>query len=103
MQSTATIERTSGTASDELEVKGLAARKAARRLATISAEVKNAALHNVADGLKAREEEILAANELDIANGKARGLEDYFLDRLLLTPDRLEGLANDVRGRRRAA
>lgn len=98
MQSTATIERTSGAASDELEVKGLAARRAARRLATISAEVKNAALCNVADGLKAREEEILAANELDIANGKARGLEDYFLDRLLLTPDRLQGLANDVRG-----
>ena len=37
---------------DELTVKGKAARKAARRLATISADVKNAALHNVADGLK---------------------------------------------------
>ena len=85
-------------ASDELEVKGRAARKAARRLATISADVKNAALHNVADGLKAREEEILAANERDIANGRNKGLEEYFLDRLLLTPERLEGLANDVRG-----
>ena len=83
---------------DELAVKGKAARKAARRLATISADVKNAALHNVADGLKAREEEILAANERDIANGRERGLEDYFLDRLLLTPERVEGLANDVRG-----
>ena len=62
MQSTATKEITA-TANDELEVKGKAARKAARRLATISAAVKNAALHNVADGLKAREEEILAANE----------------------------------------
>ena len=83
---------------DELEVKGRAARKASRRLATIGAEVKNAALHNVAEGLKAREEEILAANERDIANGRERGLEEYFLDRLLLTPDRLEGLARDVRG-----
>ena len=85
-------------ASDELEMKGRAARKAARRLATISADVKNAALHNVADGLKAREEEILAANERDITNGRNKGLEEYFLDRLLLTPERLEGLANDVRG-----
>ena len=85
-------------ASDELEVKGRAARKAARRLATITADAKNAALHNVADGLKAREEEILAANERDIANGRNKGLEEYFLDRLLLTPERLEGLANDVRG-----
>ena len=83
---------------DELTVKGKAARKAARRLATISADVKNAALHNVADGLKAREEEILAANEKDIANGRKRGLEEYFLDRLLLTPERLQGLADDVRG-----
>ena len=60
--------------------------------------MKNAALQNVADGLKAREEEILAANEKDIANGRKRGLEEYFLDRLLLTPERLEGLASDVRG-----
>ena len=97
MQSTATKEITA-TANDELEVKGKAARKAARRLAITSADVKNAALHNVADGLKAREEEILAANEKDIANGRERGLEGYFLDRLLLNPERLEGLANDVRG-----
>lgn len=83
---------------DELAVKGRAARKAARKLATISADTKNAALHNVADGLKAREEEILAANEKDIANGRQRGLEEYFLDRLLLTPERLQGLADDVRG-----
>ncbi len=98
MQS-AVKESISGTSlSDELEVKGKAARKAARKLATISADVKNTALLNVADGLKAREEEILAANEQDIANGRKRGLEEYFLDRLLLTPDRLEGLARDVRG-----
>ena len=65
----------------------LRARRRARRLGgwlTISAAVKNAALLNVADGLKAREEEILAANEKDIANGRERGLEEYFLDRLLL-------------------
>ena len=98
MQSTVTKEAKTGTASDELEVKGRAARKAARRLATISADVKNAALQNVADGLKAREEEILAANERDIEDGREKGLEEYFLDRLLLTPERLEGLANDVRG-----
>ena len=97
MQSTATKEITA-TANDELEVKGRAARRAARRLAIISADVKNAALHNVADELKAREEEILAANEKDITNGRERGLEEYFLDRLLLNPERLEGLANDVRG-----
>lgn len=92
-------DRQNGTAaSDELVAKGKAARKAARKLATISADVKNTALLNVADGLKASEEEILAANEKDIANGRKRGLEEYFLDRLLLTPERIEGLARDVRG-----
>ena len=85
-------------ASDELQRKGIAARKAARKLATVSADVKNTALGNVAEGLKAREEEILAANERDIANGRKRGLEEYFLDRLLLTPERLASLASDVRG-----
>ena len=97
MQRTGTKE-IAATSNDELDVKGRAARKAARKLATISAGVKNAALQNVADGLKAREEEILAANEKDIATGRERGLEEYFLDRLLLTPERLEGLASDVRG-----
>ena len=85
-------------AANELELKGKAARKAARKLATISADIKNTALNGVADGLKAREEEILAANEQDIANGRRRGLEEYFLDRLLLTPERLQALADDVRG-----
>ena len=97
MQSTVTREAKMGTAAGELEAKGRAARKAARKLATIGGDAKDAALHSVADGLKAREEEILAANERDIANGREKGLEEYFLDRLLLTPERIEGLARDVR------
>ena len=84
-------------ATDELELKGTAARKAARRLATISADVKNAALLNAAAGLEARQESIIAANAKDIADGRRAGLEEYFLDRLLLTHDRLQGLADDVR------
>ena len=94
------MEQTKATADAacELEVKGAAARKAARRLATTSAAAKNAALHNVADGLAARQDAIIAANAKDIANGKRAGLADYYLDRLLLTPERIRALAADVRG-----
>ncbi|HEY8491920.1 MAG TPA: aldehyde dehydrogenase family protein, partial [Dehalococcoidia bacterium] len=81
----------------ELEVKGRAARGAARRLAFLSTEVKNAALRAVADALLEREEEILAANRRDVEEGRAAGLEEAFLDRLLLTPDRLAAMAADVR------
>lgn len=39
----------------------------------------------------------MAANEKDIANAKQGGLSDAMIDRLLLTPSRLAGIANDVR------
>ena len=82
---------------DELEAKGKAARKAARELAKQSTLVKNQALLNIADGLKSRQEEILAANEQDYKAGQQDGLTEDLLDRLLLTPDRLEATANAVR------
>ena len=84
------------TVADELELKGRAARKAARELAKLTSAVKDRALLNVADGLKSRREEILQANEKDCAKGRDGGLSESLLDRLLLTPERLEGIANDV-------
>ncbi len=84
------------TVADELELKGRAARKAARELAKLPSAVKDRALLNVADGLKSRQEEILQANEKDCAAGREGGLSESLLDRLLLTPERLEGIANDV-------
>ncbi|MCH7786521.1 MAG: gamma-glutamyl-phosphate reductase, partial [Chloroflexi bacterium] len=79
------------TVADELEVKGKAARKAARELAKTTGQVKNQALLNIADGLKYRQEEILAANEKDCDAGRENGLSESLLDRLLLNPERLEG------------
>jgi glutamate-5-semialdehyde dehydrogenase len=84
------------TVADELELKGRAARKAARELAKLTSAVKDRALLNVADGLKSRREEILQANEKDCAAGREGGLSESLLDRLLLTLERLEGIANDV-------
>ena len=85
------------TAVDELVVKGTKAREASRALAKLPSQVKDQALANVADGLKARQEEILAANESDCQAGRRNGLSDAILGRLVLDPERLDALADDVR------
>jgi len=66
-------------------------------LAQTPTATKNAALENIASILLANTEEIVAANELDIARGEADGMSDGLLDRLRLTPDRVLGLAGAVR------
>ena len=85
------------TAVDELTTKARAAKKAAREVARLSGQVKDRALLNIADSLKSRQEEVLRANEKDYEAGRRDGLSEALLDRLLLTPDRLEGVAADVR------
>ena len=88
---------TLASAQQELETKGKRARQAARQLARLSTDVKNRALLTIADALKSREVEILAANAKDCAQGRKDGLTDALLDRLLLDPRRLAGMAADVR------
>ncbi len=81
---------------DELEVKGRAAKAASRRLAYLSTEVKNNALHNISDDLLARQDEILAANQIDYKEAEASGMSVAMLDRLMLNSSRLESTAQDV-------
>src|SRR6266508_5292320 len=81
----------------ELELKGAAAKTAARRMATLTSAVKDRALLAIADALVARQDEIVAANSADCEEGRASGLDAYFLDRLLLTPARIAAMAADVR------
>ncbi len=76
---------------------GWAARNASRALAILSTEQKNAALLAIADELEARAETIMAANSLDLADGRAKGLSEALLDRLLLNEARIAGLAEDAR------
>jgi glutamate-5-semialdehyde dehydrogenase len=82
---------------NELDVKGKAAKEASRKLARISTGVKNKALLNVADGLLARQEELLSANRRDYEEAEAAGISPAMLDRLLLNPSRIAGMAQDVR------
>ncbi|MCA9973048.1 MAG: glutamate-5-semialdehyde dehydrogenase [Anaerolineales bacterium] len=76
---------------------GRAAKAAGRQLATLPTETKNRALLAIAAELEARTADILAQNALDVADGRARGLSDALLDRLLLTPARVAALAADTR------
>jgi len=84
-------------ASAELEQKAKAAKAAARRMAYLSTEIKNQALHNIAENLVSRQDEILEANKVDCQEGEKAGLSPAMLDRLLLNPERLAGMASDVR------
>ncbi len=81
----------------DIEAMGKAARQASRKLAGLSSTRKNEALHAIADALEERSAEVLAQNELDIADGRVNGLSDALLDRLQLTPERMRGLADDTR------
>jgi len=80
----------------ELEEKARTAKTASRRLAYLSAEVKNKALHNIAADLLAKREEILAANQLDYHEAHSSGMNAAMLDRLMLSPERLAAMAKDV-------
>ena len=53
----------------EVRAKGEAAKATARRMAALSTDTKNAALHAIADALLAREKDIIAANEADYEEG----------------------------------
>ena len=76
---------------------GRRAKEAARILANASTETKNRLLHTLADGLKTHEDAILAANARDLDDARAAGLRDNLIDRMTLTPARLENIASDTR------
>ncbi|PIP47989.1 MAG: glutamate-5-semialdehyde dehydrogenase [Chloroflexi bacterium CG23_combo_of_CG06-09_8_20_14_all_45_10] len=80
----------------ELEEKGRAAKAASKKLAFLSTEIKNKALLNVAEALIDKQSEILAANRIDYEEAKASGMSEAMLDRLMLSPSRLEAISQDV-------
>ncbi len=81
----------------DLEAMGQAARKASRQLATLTSQQKNNALLAIATELETNAAAILTANNEDIERGRANGLTEALLDRLLLNEKRLAGLVADTR------
>jgi len=75
----------------------LQARNAARSLAALDTDTKNAALHAIADSLIARSDEIVEANARDMDAGRAAGLDAALLDRLALDAGRIDAIAASTR------
>jgi len=90
-------EKTAEKIAAEMKETGQRAKAAARILAGATTEMKNSWLLAMADALEADEALILAENAKDITSGRLNGLDDAMLDRLLLTPARIKGIANAVR------
>jgi glutamate-5-semialdehyde dehydrogenase len=76
---------------------GQRARAASRVLATASTAAKDAALHAAAELLVERTDDLLAANAEDVEREQAKGVSATVVDRLRLTPARVEGMAGGLR------
>ncbi|MEE4860720.1 glutamate-5-semialdehyde dehydrogenase [Pseudomonas alliivorans] len=76
---------------------GRAAREASRVIGRASTAQKNRALLATAAALDEARAELSAANALDLANGQANGLEPAMLERLALTPARIDGMIVGLR------
>lgn len=82
---------------EELLIKGTLAKDAAMALAGISAQTKIDALEAIAQALIEHTDEILTANAKDIAAAQDNGISKAMTDRLRLTKERIEGMAEGVR------
>lgn len=66
-------------------------------MSQVTTEQKNNALNAVADALEKNVDAIIAANKIDLTEGKENGLNDGLLDRLMLNEERIKGIADGVR------
>jgi glutamate-5-semialdehyde dehydrogenase len=87
---------TTSAALDALRDQVAAARAASRALAVATSAEKNAALAGIADGLRARADEVVAANARDVAKAEADGVAAAAIDRIRLDAGRVEGLAGSL-------
>ena len=79
----------------QLEIMGAKAKEASRFLMTAGSK-KDEALNAIAKALRENADKIIKANDIDIENGKNAGLTKSLLDRLKLTEDRINGMADGV-------
>lgn len=80
-----------------LEKLGQNAKDAEVVLRNLSTNDKNRTLGIVAQALVDHTEEILKANALDVENGRKNQMPEGLIDRLMLTPERIEGMADGLR------
>ncbi len=70
---------------------------ASREIATLESDEKNQALYKIADYLDEKGEEIIFRNGIDVEAATKAGLGDAFIDRLLLTPERIKSMTDGIR------
>ena len=80
-----------------IDTLGQQAKVAGRQIAKLSTAAKNDLLNQVAKALVAESAYIIAENAKDMANAKENGISEIMQDRLLLTEDRIAGIAEGVR------
>jgi glutamate-5-semialdehyde dehydrogenase len=80
-----------------VQEQGQRAKAAAAVLVTATRATKDAALRAMADALVSRTDEVLKANEADVAAGRDAGMSTALVDRLSLTAQRVEGMAGGLR------
>lgn len=80
-----------------LEQLGRNAREAEIKVRSLSTNKKNQVLQAVAEALVSSSEALLSANEIDVENGKKNNMPAGLVDRLLLTKERIEGMAEGLR------
>jgi glutamate-5-semialdehyde dehydrogenase len=80
-----------------VQEQGRRAKSAATVLATATRAAKDAALRAMADALVSRTQEILTANDADVAAGRGAGMSTALLDRLALSDKRVEAMAGGLR------
>ncbi len=75
---------------------GKKAKEASRVLNTLEQVMKNQALKKAAKLLIEREDEIIEANKIDVANGRDNGMTEALIDRLTLNHDRILGMSQGL-------
>ena len=79
-----------------VRVKAMEAKKACMKLSYMGIEEKNAVLRSIANALRENTEDILAANEIDLENGRKNGTSKSMLDRLALSEQRIDAMSKGL-------
>ena len=76
---------------------GMEVKRSSRQLALVSTQKKNDFINDLAEKIIQQQDMILEANQVDISAGRKAGLAESLIDRLVLTPARLQAMAADLR------
>ncbi|MCG8325384.1 MAG: glutamate-5-semialdehyde dehydrogenase [Thiotrichales bacterium] len=80
-----------------MQTLGKNARAAARVMASADSAIKDQALQHIADNILASQDQLMSANREDMSAGSGQQLDSALLDRLELTPARIEAMADGLR------